>query len=98
MDHKVIWSERSIADLHEIVAFIAAHDPEIARKVGMDIYQHAMVLAQFPHIGAVYEEAENPCIHVIWCEPYRIFYRINDNDKRVDIVHIRHSARHPPML
>jgi plasmid stabilization system protein ParE len=64
----------------------------------MDIYQHAMVLAQFPFIGAVYEEADDPSVRIIYCDPYQIFYRIRDASKQVDLVHIRHGARRAPIL
>ena len=34
MDHKIVWSEVAIADLHDICSYIAHDDPRAAQRIG----------------------------------------------------------------
>jgi len=54
MDCKVIWTDPSIEDLHEIVSYIAAGDAEAAWRVGFDIIRTVELLQEFPLLGPPY--------------------------------------------
>ena len=54
MDFKLIWSESSIEDLAAIVRFIALRDgSDVARQIGLGIYDRAQVLTRHPEAGSV---------------------------------------------
>jgi plasmid stabilization system protein ParE len=93
MECKVSWADPAIDDLRTIVGFIAQDDAAVARRVGDDIVATVEVLAQFPLIGPVHENAAFGEVRVVYCWGYRIFYRVLAKKRLVEILHIRHGAR-----
>jgi toxin ParE1/3/4 len=93
MDYKIIWSDSAIADLTEIVAYIAQDNPEAARHYGTGILEHVGLLSSFPHIGPWYPRRSKGPIQEIIYKNHRIFYQVNESPKRVEIFRIQHMAR-----
>lgn len=48
MDFKVLIADSAIADLKEIVAFVAEDNPEAAIQLGEKLLAHALSLATLP--------------------------------------------------
>jgi plasmid stabilization system protein ParE len=48
MDFKVLIAESAIADLKQIVEFVAEDNPEAAIRLGEKLLGHALSLATFP--------------------------------------------------
>ena len=48
MDFKVLIADSAIADLKEIVEFVAEDNPEAATRLGEKLLGHALSLATFP--------------------------------------------------
>ena len=98
MDVKVIWTDPALEDLREIVAYIAADNPEAARRVGFDIFETVGLLASFPLIGPPYPRGSNGKIREIVSWSYRIFYRVDSKKKLVEVLTIWHGRRGTPVL
>jgi toxin ParE1/3/4 len=98
MDYKVIWTEPAHLDLKELVAYIADDDPEAAERVGNDILEHVEILGTFPYIGPAYPRKSKGDRREIVCGNYRIFYRVQEDAKIVEILTIWHGARGTPPL
>ena len=60
MARKVIWSDEAIADLATIVGYIAADNRAAAEKLGREIFSRTRRLTDFPQIGRVVPEENNP--------------------------------------
>jgi len=56
------------------------------------------VLARFPLIGPAYERDRTGRTREILCRQYRIFYRVIEEKRRVEILTVWHSARREPKL
>jgi plasmid stabilization system protein ParE len=91
MDFKIIWSDAAIADLQEIWAYLAQHDPQAAARIG-----HVRVLANFPYIGPAYPRGSGGALREIVVRPYRIFYDVREDSQSVEILHVWHGARDEP--
>jgi plasmid stabilization system protein ParE len=98
MDYEIAWTEPAEADLEALVRSLARHSQNAAETVRTAILSHVETLAHFPFIGPVYEPARSGRIHEIVCQSYRIFYRVNETLRRVEILTIWHSAREEPRL
>jgi toxin ParE1/3/4 len=98
MDFKVVWTEPALADLHNICSYIANENPDAAQRVGEDILNHVEVLEAFPFIGPTYPRASSGQVREIVCGKYRIFYRVNEERKLVEILTIWHGARGTPVI
>ena len=96
MGWKVILSERSINDLGSICKYIAQDNQDAAERLGLDLFEAAEGLADFPKTGKIYANTDAGDIYSIICRGYRIFFQINDAEKYLAILHIRHGAREEP--
>jgi len=56
MDFKVLITEGAIADLKEIVEFVAEDNPDAAIHLGEKIIAHAMTLARMPQRFGFYDQ------------------------------------------
>ena len=96
MDFKIIWSDAAIADLQEIWAYLAQHDPKAAARIGRGILAHVRVLANIPYIGPAYPRGSRGALRENVVRPYRIFYDVSEDSQSVEILHVWHGARDEP--
>jgi toxin ParE1/3/4 len=98
MDYEIIWTENALADLEQIVHYLLKRNPPAAEIVRCSILDSIEVLKRFPYIGPQYERDLTRRSREIISNPYRIFYRVKDETRRVEILTVWHSARSEPML
>ena len=98
MDFQVVWSNPALADLQEIVTYIARDDPIAAERVGTAILDHVETLRTFPLIGPIYPRGSHGSRREIVCGNYRIFYRVSEPGKLVEVLTIWHGARGTPQI
>src|SRR5216684_3716124 len=98
MDWEIIWTEPAIADLEQIVRTASGHCPTTAESLRAELLESVEVLARFPLIGPAYERDRTGRAREILCRRYRIFYRVIEEQRRVEILTIWHSARREPKL
>ena len=98
MDAKLIWSEAALADLHDLCAYIARHDPRAAHRMGRGILDHVRILAAFPYIGPPYPRGSRGPLREIVFRSYRIFYDVSEQPLSVKILHVWHGARDEPVF
>jgi plasmid stabilization system protein ParE len=51
MGHQVIWTDEAIADLRQLVAFIAQDNSAAAVKLGEELIRKSILLAAHPRLG-----------------------------------------------
>ena len=98
MDYKIVFSDPSIEDLENIVRFIARDNPPAAAEFGAKLIESVRHLAAFPRLGRVVPEKSDENIREIVFKPYRIFYRVKDAARTVEVVRFWHAARGEPKL
>ena len=98
MAYKLIWSPAVRDDLHDIVVFIARDNPYRAMSFGYELISEIDRLQLFPESGRIVPEYRNDNIREIIFRPYRIVYRVIQEDKRCEIARIWHSAGGIPQL
>jgi plasmid stabilization system protein ParE len=96
MDFRVEIKDPAIADLAEIVSYIAQDNPDAARALGNNLLGAAISLAQTPYKGSRYQKLAG--IRKLTLRPFKIFYRVNETRKTVEILRFWHSARREPDL
>jgi plasmid stabilization system protein ParE len=94
MGYKIIFAPQAIQRLEEIVTFIAKDNPDAAHRFGMLLIERAGLLANFPRLGQVYRKRRG--VRRLWCRPYFIYYRVDDDKQLVEIMDYWHSARREP--
>ena len=94
MDFRVEITDPAITDLAEIVSYIAQDNPEAAAVLGNHLLDASMTLADMPDKGSPYQKV--PGIRKLTVRPYKIFYRVNESTRVVEVLRFWHSARREP--
>ena len=87
------YTPKALAELVDILAYIAERSPQGARNVQARIQAITALLMQHPHAGQLTSESGLRRI-VTPPYPYLVFYEVTTEE--VVIIGVRHAAREPP--
>jgi len=94
MDFKVLIADSALADLKEIVEFVAEDNPDAAMRLGERLLAHALSLATMPNRFPFHDKRRG--IRKMSLPPFLIFYVCDERASVVSIVHFWHGARRSP--
>lgn len=92
---RVIWTDSAIADLEEIMDYIARDSPRYALSVGERIYEAAGKIELGARAGWMVPEFGMDQFREVLMKPYRIVYEIRGQG--CYIVAVIHGSRDLPM-
>ncbi len=98
MGFKIVFTKPAIADLGGLVTFIRHDNPQAAEQFGYAIIGKAEKLDEFPLLGRVVPEFKIESIREIIHRPYRIVYRVREEQKLIEILRVWHAARGTPKI
>jgi len=98
MGFQIVFIRPAIADLEKLVAFISRDNPQAAERFGYAIIERVEKLSEFPLLGRVVPEFKIENIRELIHRPYRIVYRVREDQKLVEILRVWHAARGIPKL
>jgi len=98
MGFKIVFTKPAIADLSALVTFISRDNPHAAEQFGYAIIAKAEKLDEFPLLGRVVPEFKIENLREIIHRPYRIVYRVREDQKLIDILRVWHAARGTPRV
>ncbi len=75
----VRWAEAALADLQAVEAYIARHSEQYARAKVERIFERSELLATQSRLGPVVPEYEDETLRELFVDPYRIVYRLLDD-------------------
>ena len=95
---EVRFLQESLADLEEIILYIAQDSPAAALRMHDKIIEKAHGLANFPKRGRLVPDKKMAAAgyRMLVIKPYIVFYRISDNS--VFIYRVLHGATNYPLL
>ena len=88
---KIEWSLKAENDLNDIIDYIAQDSLEYAISFYEEVREKIENLIQFPKMGRVVPELEEPNIRELILRNYRIIYKISEN--KIQIVRLFHGSR-----
>ena len=94
----VIRLKWSTLDLRDITAYIKADNPSAAASFALTLIERTELLREFPEMGRVIPEHNDPALREIIQGNYRIIYRFSSRQSKVQIVRLWHGARGMPKL
>jgi toxin ParE1/3/4 len=98
MGWQIIIAPSAQTDLSDIVRYIAQHNPDAAARLGFELIVRAENLTNFPELGRQVPEFHQPDLREIICRSYRIIYRLQHKDQKIEIVRFWHGARGFPHI
>jgi plasmid stabilization system protein ParE len=96
MPAQIVWALSGLADLTGIVSTISADNPREAQRVAEQLKTGTRQLGQFPLSGKHYDWTPRGEVREWVVPPYRIFYRLTDDQQVVRILRVWHAARGLP--
>ncbi len=93
MAYRIIWSAAAIADLRDLVRYIARDNGDAARKFGDLIVSKVESIGAFPRIAKMVPEYRVDSLREIIVSPYRIVFEIDDEAGTLTVLRIWHGAR-----
>lgn len=96
MDYQIALSPSARRDLRDIVRYISVDSPERALGFARLLVNSTKRLSDFPELGRVVPEFADPSIREIVVRSYRVIYRVDHADCRIDVVRFWHGARGTP--
>jgi plasmid stabilization system protein ParE len=94
VDYRLLYSQKSLNDLDEILGHIAEDDAEAASRFGTSVLDHVDLLSRFPRLGGVIRKRSR--VRKLLHSPLLVYYRLDEDKKLIEILHIRHGARQQP--
>jgi toxin ParE1/3/4 len=95
---RLIWTQTAADDLRRIAEFIAAENPDAARRLAQAILAKIESLPEFPKMGRTVPEKEDPTVREVILNPYRIIYQLDQDHDRIHVTRIWHAARGIPKI
>ena len=96
MDYHLLFTQRALDDLSEIMAHIAEDDHEVASRFGEALLDHVDLLARFPRMGNTTRKRSR--VRKLVHSPILVYYQVHEEKRQVEILHFRHGSRKPPKL
>jgi addiction module RelE/StbE family toxin len=96
MGFRVKIKSTAVADLAEIVSYVAGDNPAAATRLGDALLEAVASLSEAPFKGSRYLSFAG--VRRVTVRPYKIFYRVSEADQLVEILRFWHSSRREPDL
>ena len=88
---KVYWTQNAIKHLTNIYEYIALNSPTYARRMVDRITQRSEQISTLPFSGRIVPEYETEDIRELIEKPYRIIYRLKQD--QIDVLAVIHGAQ-----
>ncbi|MGI8988140.1 MAG: type II toxin-antitoxin system RelE/ParE family toxin [Bryobacteraceae bacterium] len=94
MDYGLLFTQRALNDLSEILGHIAQDDHDTASRFGGTLLDHVDLLRRFPRMGAVIRKRSR--VRKLVRSPILVYYDVREEKRLVEVLHFRHGSRKPP--
>ena len=93
MDYRILFTQRALNDLAEIIGHIAEDDGEAAMRFGSALLDHVDLLSRFPRMGGAIRKRSR--VRKLQHSPVLVYYRIQEDKRIIEVLHFRHGSRRP---
>ena len=94
MDYRLLYTQRALNDLAEIIGHIAEDDAEGASRFGSSLLDHVDLLTRFSRMGGVIRKRSQ--VRKLLHSPILIYYQVQEEKRLIEVLHFRQGARKPP--
>lgn len=95
--YRIVWRPIAEADLDHIIDYIAQNNPARAEKLGQELRDKTLPLAQHPELGrqgrpGLPDWLRERVVH----QNYIVFCRVLAETRTVEILRVKHAAQQVP--
>jgi plasmid stabilization system protein ParE len=91
VDYRLLFTQRALNDLAEIIGHIAEDDDEAASHFGNALLDHVDLLTRFPRMGNPIRKWSR--VRKLLHSPILVYYQIREDKGAVEVLHFRHGSR-----
>ncbi len=95
---EISWSFQAESDLQDLVRFVCTDGSSAGEVFVAALLEKIELLADFPQMGRVVPEADNPAYREVIHHNYRLIYRFVPSESAIEMMRIWHGARGTPDL
>jgi toxin ParE1/3/4 len=93
VDYRLLYTQKALSDLAEIIGYIAEDDAEAASRFGNSLIDHVELLARFPRMGGTIRKRLG--VRQLLHSPVLVYYQVHENKRLIEVLHFHHGARKP---
>jgi plasmid stabilization system protein ParE len=94
VDYRVVFTQRALGDLSDIVGEIARDDGDAASRFSAGLLDHIDLLGRFPRMGNIIRKRSR--VRKLVHSPVLVYYQAHVEERAIEILHVRHGARKAP--
>jgi plasmid stabilization system protein ParE len=94
VDYRLLYTQRALSDLAEIIGHIAEDDDKAASRFGQSLLDHVDLLTDFPRMGETIRKRSR--VRKLAHSPILVYYQIREDKRVVEVLHFRHGSRMAP--
>jgi plasmid stabilization system protein ParE len=94
--YKILYTEDALTDLEAILNYIRADNPAAAERFGTALLNHVELLESFPRLGSPVSRLSK--VRKFLHSPVRVYYRIHEDRKIIEILYFWHGSRSDPQF
>ena len=87
---RVYWTLYARQRLREIKAYLKKEAPRVAGTTAASLAKRSVILGKLPKIGRQVPEYQREDIREVLERPYRLVYRILEDEERIDVLTVAH--------
>ena len=96
MDFQLVYSAPALADLEAIAGWSWGEHPHSTDRFTSSLLDHVELLKSFPYLGS--RVRSRPGVRRLTHSPFHVYYHVDPEQRRVEIVRFRHASRRSPQL
>jgi len=94
VDYRLLYTQRALSDLAEIIGHIAEDDEEAASRFGKSLLDHVELLTDFPRMDGTIRKRSR--VRKLAHSPILVYYQIREDKHVVEVLHFRRGSRTSP--
>jgi plasmid stabilization system protein ParE len=94
VDYRILFTQRALTDLAEIIGYIAEDDDGAASRFGNSLLDHVEMLTRYPRIGGIMRKRSR--VRKLLHSPIFVYYQIREGRRIIEVLHFRHGSRKSP--
>jgi toxin ParE1/3/4 len=96
--YRIDVTSKAERDLQEIYRYIAFDNPSAAHRFRLQLTTQLKLISNFARAGRMVPEIGRKDIRELIRNPYRIIYRVKENQKLIEVLRFWHAARGIPKI
>lgn len=96
MAYKLLFTEDALSDLEVVLDYISVDSPSAAEQFGRSLLNHVELLQSLPHIGV--PVPGRPGVRKVLHSPVRVYYRLHEERRLIEVLHFWQGASRDPIL